>query len=322
MRIHPQLWPAVTGAALGLALLAFMVRRYVRRWPQISRAERGGRGLALLLCAVGYGLNVYAWLIEPRMLVVRRVEVASERWRGAPLAIAVISDTHVGSPHVDARRMAAVVERTNALHPDLVVLLGDYAGSHEPASERQEAERSEILTGVAAFARLQAPLGVAAVLGNHDSWYGLGPIVRALEAARVTVLWNQHVVKDRPGGKFVIAGLADDDTGNPDFEGALANAPAIDTIVISHSPDPFLDMPAAPALMLAGHTHCGQVSVPLLGRPITPTRSGQRYACGRTDEGGGILYTTAGIGTSLLPVRFRNPPEIVLLTLRASDRRN
>ena len=322
MRLHPQLWPAVAGATLGLPLLVLAFRRYVRRWPGRSRAERRRRGLALLLFAVGYGLNVYAWLIEPRMLVVRRVEVASQRWRGAPLAIAVISDTHVGSPHVDARRMAALVERTNALHPDLVVLLGDYVGSHEPASERPEAERSEILTGIAAFARLRAPLGVAAVLGNHDSWYGLGPIVRTLEAAGVTVLWNQHVVKDRPGGKFVIAGLADDYTGNPDFEGALANAPPIDTIVLSHSPDPFPDMPAAPALMLAGHTHCGQVSVPFLGRPITLTRSGQRYACGRTDEAGRVLYTTAGIGTSLLPVRFRNPPEIVLLTLRAADHRD
>jgi len=120
----------------------------------------------------------------------------------------------------------------------------------------------------------------------------------------------------------VIAGIADDDTGTPDFESALADAPPIDSIVISHSPDPFPDMPQAPALMLAGHTHCGQVSVPFLGRPITPTRSGQRYACGRTDEGGRILYTTAGIGTSLLPVRFRNPPEIVLLTLHGSDGRN
>jgi predicted MPP superfamily phosphohydrolase len=274
--------------------------------------------MGLLACVLGYALNVYAWLIEPRMLVVRRVEVASERWRGAPISIALISDTHVGSPHVDARRMADIVQRTNALRPDLVVLLGDYVGSHEPASERQEAERSEISTGLAAFGRLQAPLGVAAVLGNHDSWYGLGPIVRALKAAGVTVLWNEHVIKSRPGGAFVIAGLADDDTGNPDFTAALAAAPAIDTIVISHSPDPFPDMPAGPAVMLAGHTHCGQVSVPFLGRPITPTRSGQRYACGRTDEGGRILYTTGGVGTSLLPVRFRNPPEIVLLTLRAS----
>jgi predicted MPP superfamily phosphohydrolase len=319
MGLHPQLWPAVAGATLGLAVLVLAFLRYARRWPHRSRGERGSRGLALLAGVLGYGLNVYAWLIEPRMLVVRRVEVASERWRGAPLRIAVLSDTHVGSPHVDARRMADIVQRTNALHPDLVVLLGDYVGSHEPASERPEAERAEILSGVAAFARFQAPLGVAAVLGNHDSWYGLGPIVRALKAAGVTVLWNQNVVKDRPGGRFVIAGLADDDTGSPDFGSALADAPPIDTIVISHSPDPFPDMPAAAALMLAGHTHCGQVSVPFLGRPITPTWSGERYACGRTDEGGRILYTTAGIGTSLLPVRFRNPPELVLLTLRASD---
>ncbi len=317
MRVHPQLWSAVAGAMLVGALLALAACVRPPLAAEVTRAARPSRaGLAPF--AVGYGLNVYAWLIEPRMLVVRRVDVASLRWRGTPLAIAVISDTHVGSPHVDARRMAEVVDRANALHPDLVVLLGDYVGSNEPASDRQAAGRSELLTGVGAFARLRAPLGVVAVLGNHDVWYGRAPIVRTLEAAGVTVLWNQHVVKDRPGGAFVIAGLGDDITGNASFERALAGAPARDTIVLSHSPDPFPELPAGPALMLAGHTHCGQVSVPFLGRPVTLTRSGQRYACGRADEGGKILYTTAGIGTSLLPVRFGNPPEIVLLTLHAA----
>jgi len=319
VRVHPQLWAAVAGATLGLALLAGAGLRYLRRWPERSRAQRGRRGLALAVCAIGYGLNVYAWLIEPRLLVVRRVDVASDRWRGAPVAIAVIGDTHVGSPHVNARRVAEIVGRANALHPDLVVLLGDYVADDEPEGQREAAERSEVLAGIAAFARLRAPLGVVAVLGNHDSWYGRAPIGRALEAAGVTVLWNQHVVEDRPGGRFVIAGLADDLTGSPDFERALADAPPIDTIVLSHSPDPFPDLQAAPALMLAGHTHCGQVSVPFFGRPVTFTRSAQRYACGRTDERGGVLYTTAGIGTSILPVRFGNPPEIVLLTLRAAQ---
>jgi predicted MPP superfamily phosphohydrolase len=286
MRLHLQLWPVIAGAALGLALLAQASLRYLRRWPGRSPAQRRRRGLALAIGAIGYGLNVYAWLIEPRMLVVRRVEVASERWGGAPLAVAVIGDTHVGSPHVNARRVADIVARANALHPDLVVLLGDYAANDEPEVQRAASERSEIHAGIAAFARLQAPLGVVAVLGNHDSWYGLAPIGRALEAAGVTVLWNQHVIKDRPGGRFVIAGLADDLTGSPDFRRALADAPPIDTIVLSHSPDPFPELPAAPALMLAGHTHCGQVSLPFLGRPVTFTRSAQRYACGRTDEGG------------------------------------
>jgi uncharacterized protein len=317
--LHLRLWPAVAGAILGLALLALASLSTFRRWSERSRAQRMGRGLALGLYALGYALNVYAWLIEPRMLAVRRVEVTSQRWRGAPVTIAAIGDTHVGSPHVDARRVREIVARANALHPDLVVLLGDYAADDAPESRRTATERSEILAGVAAFARLQAPLGVVAVLGNHDSWYGRASIIRALEAAGATVLWNQHVVKKRPGGRFVIAGLADDLTGSPDVAQALAEAPAIDTIVLSHSPDPFPDLQAPAALMLAGHTHCGQVSVPFLGRPITFSRAAQRYACGRTDEGGRVLYTTAGIGTSILPVRFQNPPEIVLLTLRAAD---
>jgi hypothetical protein len=79
MGVHPQLWPAVAGTTLGLALLAFAFLRYVRKWRQRSRAERSSRGLALLVGALGYGLNVYAWLIEPRMLVVRQV-----RFRNPP----------------------------------------------------------------------------------------------------------------------------------------------------------------------------------------------------------------------------------------------
>src|SRR5262249_16857882 len=88
-----------------------------------------------------------------------------------------------------------------------------------------------------------------------------------------------------------------------------------DTLIISHSPDPFADAPANIALMLAGHSHCGQVTIPFVGRPISPLKH-KRYVCGRVDEGGRTLYTTAGIGTSIQPVRFLNPPEIVLITVR------
>jgi predicted MPP superfamily phosphohydrolase len=320
MNVHPQLVPAFVGAAVGLPVMLSGTVRYVRRWRARSRIARASLGAILAAFALGYGLNVYAWLVEPRQLVVRPVEIASARWRGAPLTVAVLGDIHVGSPHVDADRVSGIVDRVNALRPDLVVLLGDYAGSHESEAERSGAERSEILTGVSSLSRLRAPMGVVSVLGNHDLWYGRESIVRALRGAGVDVLWNEHVVKARAGGDVVVAGIADADTGDPDFGAALAGAPDADTIVLSHSPDPFPSMPAGPALMLAGHSHCGQVSVPFLGRPVTPTRTGERYACGRVDENGRTLYTTAGIGTSILPVRFGNPPEIVLLTLRGPRR--
>jgi predicted MPP superfamily phosphohydrolase len=116
----------------------------------------------------------------------------------------------------------------------------------------------------------------------------------------------------------VIAGLADAETGDPDFVAALDGAPPdADTIVLSHSPDPFADMPHGPALMLASHSHCGQITIPLVGRPVTPLRY-PRYACHLIEENGNRMYVTAGIGTSILPVRFLNPPEIVLITIRSA----
>lgn len=316
---HPQLWPALIGTPLGFVLIAWASFSLVRRWDSLAPRTRWLAFAAIALFETAYWLNVYAWLIEPNMLVVRRVEIASADWRGAPITIAAIGDTHVASPHVNSARMGRIVRRINRLHPDLVVLLGDYAGSHESETQRSGKEQSEVLGGIATFAALNAPLGVVGVLGNHDSWYGRETIRRAMEEAGVAALWNRYVLVARPGGDLVIAGLADNDTGDPDLALALDGAPSgADTIILSHSPDPFAQMPRGPALMLAGHGHCGQVSVPLVGRPITPLAN-PRHACHLTRENGRTLYVTAGIGTSILPVRFLNPPEIVLITLHRAD---
>lgn len=310
--------PAVIGlAAFGLALVGIGGWRLAQAWGRAPKARRWVLFVALALLEALIWLSVYAFLIEPRTLVVREVAIVSAHWRGAPLRIAAIGDTHVASPHVNVRRMERIVRRINALHPDLVVLLGDYAGSHEPEAQRSGRERSQVLGGVATFASLDAPLGVVGVLGNHDVWYGRGEIARAMEEAGVATLWNRCVVIERAGGDFVVAGLADQDTGDPDFARALDGAPAIDTIVISHSPDPFAEAPARIALMIAAHSHCGQVTIPFVGRPILPIHN-SRYACHRVDEDGRTLFVTGGIGTSIAPVRFLNPPEIVLITLRGA----
>jgi len=313
---HPHLWPAIIGAVLGLALIAWASVWLARRWEALNR--RWLIVAALALFELAYWANVYAWFIEPNRLVVREIEIASDQWQGAPLAIVAIADTHVGGPHVDAARMGAIVRRVNALNPDLVVLLGDYAPSHTPEAERSGAEQQEILGGVATFAMLRAPLGAVAVIGNHDVWYSRSSITQALQNAGIAALWNGHVVIPRPGGDIVIAGLEDDMTGRPDLAAALDGAPAGDTLVLSHSPDPFAQMPrGAAALMLAGHSHCGQVTIPLIGRPVLPLRHA-RYECGLIEENGNVMYVSGGIGTSILPVRFLNPPEIVLIRLRGA----
>jgi len=316
---HPHLWPALIGAVLGFALLAWAAIWLVRRWPRLK--HRWWLVAALALLEAIYWLNIYAWLVEPNMLVVRRVEIVSERWQGAPITIAVIGDTHVGGPHVDGARVERIVRRVNALRPDLVALVGDYANGHAPARQRSGAEQQEILGGIASFAMLRAPLGAVAVIGNHDVWYGRAEITEALQSAGIAALWNRHVVISHAGRDIIVAGLADDRTDQPDFAAALDGAPeGADTIVISHSPDPFVDMPRRAALMLAGHGHCGQVSIPFVGRPIVPLHN-PRFACGLIAEHGAQLYVSAGIGTSILPVRFLNPPEIVLITLRGARAR-
>jgi uncharacterized protein len=316
--LHPQLLPATIGAIVGLALVLGACLWLVKRWEGMTPKRRWLAVVVIGVFETAYWLNIYAWFIEPNMLVVRRVEIVSEDWRGAPITIAAISDTHVAGPHVDAARMGRLVARINALRPELVVLLGDYVNGHAPEAERSPAENQEIVGGVATFAALRPRYGTVAVIGNHDVWYDRTTITQALQDAGVAALWNRHIVIRRSGGAIAIAGLADDTTGDPDFAAALDGAPAdTDTIVISHSPDPFADMPDGPALMLAGHGHCGQVSVPLIGRPIMPLRN-DRYGCHLVEENGKRLYATAGIGTSMIPVRFLNPPEIVLITLRGA----
>lgn len=317
---HPQLLPATIGAVVGLPLVILACVWLFRRWATLSPRKRWALFAAIAVVEVGYWLNVYAWFVEPNQLVVQRVEIVSEDWRGPPLTIAAISDTHVGGPHVDAARMGRIVQRINALRPEMVVLLGDYVNGHKHPFERTPAENQEITGGIAVFAAIRARYGVVGVIGNHDVWYDRTDVQSAMENAGVATLWNRHIVIRRSGGEpIVVAGLADFTTGEPNFADALDGAPeGANTIVISHSPDPFAEMPRGPALMLAGHGHCGQVTIPFVGRPIVPLVN-ERYACGLVQEDGKQMYVTGGIGTSMIPVRFLNPPEIVLITLRGAE---
>lgn len=317
---HPQLLPATIGAVVGLPLVVLACVWLFRRWTTLKPRTRWLLFAAIAVVEVGYWLNNYAWFVEPNQLVIRRVEIVSAEWSGPPITIAAISDTHVGGPHVDAARMGRIVQRINSLRPELVVLLGDYVNGHKHPFERTPAENQEITGGIATFAAIRARYGVVGVIGNHDVWYDRTDVQTAMENAGVATLWNRHIVIRRSGGQpIVVAGLADFTTGEPNFADALDGAPeGANTLVISHSPDPFTEMPRGPALMLAGHGHCGQVTIPLVGRPIVPLVN-DRYACGLVQEDGKQMYVTGGIGTSMIPVRFLNPPEIVLITLRSAD---
>lgn len=305
---------AWVAAVVGPLICIFLIRRLLSsRRIFLARILAGA-------AAIGWGLGVWAFMVEPNTLTVRHVAVESARWRGPPLRIGIISDTHVAAPHMDVTRVREMVERMNAERPDVVVLLGDYAGGHEPADVRAAPERSEILQGVEAFRALRSPLGTFAVLGNHDSWFDDRATAAALTRANAVLLENRAVPVARPGGVFWIGGLADMDSPRLTTSVPVTLAQADDdapVILLSHWPDPFSEVPDRVALTLAGHTHCGQVNLPILGRPVLPSPGSYRWPCGLYDEGGRKLFVTGGVGVSILPVRFRAPPEIVLLTLKA-----
>jgi predicted MPP superfamily phosphohydrolase len=241
------------------------------------------------------------------MLLVRHPRMELAGWP-SELRIAVLSDLHIGSPHVGLDKLQRIVEETNAENPALVVLLGDFViggpGGRHDASFVAPEQTAEGLK------KLRAPLGVYAVLGNHDWWYDGERVRKALTDAGIPVLENRAVRV----GPIWLGGIADLWTREPDVAGTLKQVASDDPVVlITHNPDIFPDVPPRVSLLLAAHTHGGQVNLPLIGRVVTTSRLG--YVAGEYAEKGRHLFVTTGIGTSILPVRLGVPPEIVILTV-------
>jgi len=260
--------------------------------------------------AAGAGLAAWAGWIEPRRLVVRDVELALPHWPAAldGLRAGVMSDLHAGVPHAGLGKIARAVDAMNALEPDVHLLLGDYLDSS------QKWRRDLAPEAIAAeLGRLRAPLGTFAVIGNHD-WRNSGDRMwRALDAQGITVLEDRAVKV----GAFWIAGLGDMRHRMPNVVHALRPVPeGQPVIVLSHDPDLFPRIPERVSLTLAGHTHGGQVAIPVIRRPLMPSHYGERYARGHIVEEGRNLLVTSGVGTSGLPIRFLAPPEILHLHLR------
>lgn len=294
---------------------------------EVARRDsgKGGRGpwtrrvRAALFATFALGSLAALWgfWVEPQRLVVSQSTLTLPAWP-APLRglkVALLSDLHIGSPHWDVAALARLVERTNAERPDLVLLAGDYQINDVIGGKFVEVEPIAEQLG-----KLQAPLGVFAVLGNHDWWNDGERSRRAFTQHGVRVLEEQAVRLEHRGSAFYLVGLADQMERDSNPRRALAQAePGAPTLLLVHEPDVFASFPelgVAPTLTLAGHTHGGQVWLPLLGRRVVPSRFGARYAYGHVLENDRHLFVTAGVGTSILPVRFLVPPEIALLTLR------
>jgi predicted MPP superfamily phosphohydrolase len=276
--------------------------------------KRKTRNLLAVLTVALVGLGLWAFWIEPAWITVRYVSLQIPQWHAEhrDVRIAVLTDLHVGAPHLGVEKLKQVVARTNAEQPDLIVLLGDFVIDDVIGGKFVEPEAiAEVLKG------LRAKHGTVAVLGNHDWWNDGVRVGGALQKAGITVLENEALRIERNNRSLWLIGIADLWTRKPDIPGALQNINGNDPVILlTHNPDLFPDVPARVALTLAGHTHGGQVWLPLVGRPVVPSKFGQRYAMGHVVEDGRHLFVSGGVGTSIVPVRFRVPPEIVLMTLR------
>lgn len=242
--------------------------------------------------------------------VMRRAAVGLASWpAGAPpLRVALLSDIHVAGPDMPPDRLGRIVAQINAQRPDLVLIAGDLVSDKRVATQRYE-----VAEAVAPLADLRARLGVVAVLGNHDHWRDTAAFRRALPRVRVRVLANEIV----RAGPLLIAGADDPYTGRADVA-ALVRAVAGrrgPVVTLSHSPDIVPKLPARFGLVLAGHTHCGQIALPLIGPVATMSDHGDRYACGLVREGRRSTIIGAGLGTSLLPLRYGVPPDWWMITL-------
>src|ERR1044072_4775921 len=270
--------------------------------------------LVVLTC-----LALWAFWLEPASTVVRRVSLAVPGWHAEHkgLKVALLTDLHVGAPHMSLARLRQVVARVNEEAPDLVIITGDFViggEKHQGGGVGGPLVEPEPIADELKL--LRAPLGVYAVLGNHDWWYDGERVTRALRGAGLRVLENEAVRIERGGRAFWLAAVGDLWTRTPDIEGTLRQVTSDDPVILfTHNPDIFPNAPARVTLTLAGHTHGGQVNLPLAGRLVVPSKFGQRYAMGHVVEGGRQLFVSGGVGTSIIPARFRVPPEVVILQL-------
>jgi hypothetical protein len=266
-----------------------------------------------LLAAALLGVALLGWAYSRAVAdpVVRRAEL---RLRGLPdgevYRLVLISDVHIAGPDMPPRRLARIVDQINALRPDIVLIAGDLVSDKRVATRLYS-----MAEAVAPLAGLRARLGTFAVLGNHDHWRNAAEARAAFRGAGIRLLDNDAV----QAGPFAVGGLDDAFTGQDDLPRTLARIRSLEGVplLLSHSPDPFPDVPSDVPLMLAGHTHCGQIRLPLVGALSTMSEHGQRYACGRIDEAGKTLIVGAGLGTSLLPLRLGAVPDMWLITIRA-----
>ncbi len=276
------------------------------------RRRRLWQRLAWLVTVLVFVFLAWGFVWEPGRLVERDYAMALPHWtpQCEGLRVDVVADLHTGSPRNGTDKLDRVVQRLGASDSDVVIMAGDYVILKVFLGRYVAPEV------VAAHLKpLLARKRVYAVLGNHDWWKGGDNVRHALESAGIIVLENQATEVTLGQCRLWLVGVGDLWEGHPDIGRAFAAVnDAAPVIAITHNPDIFARMPARASLVIAGHTHGGQVNL----LPGLPSMRFGHYIAGPISEGGRHLFVTPGIGTSILPFRFRVPPEISRLTLHSA----
>lgn len=228
----------------------------------------------------------------------------------AGFKIVQLSDLHF-MPFTPLSLIQKAVTAANALQPDLIVLTGDYV-THD----------ADTIFGVTeVLAQLNARYGVFAVLGNHDTRAGARIVRQGIGEAGITVLHNRGLALTVGTGTLNLAGVDDCLWGHPDLNAALVGLDATaPTVLLAHEPDMIdtFSRNGRVTLQLSGHTHGGQVRLPVLGTPVLP-RMGEKYVAGLYQVNTSRLYVNRGVGMVSLPIRFNCPPEITEITLAVME---
>jgi uncharacterized protein len=264
-------------------------------------------------------LGVNSFLLEPNIPVVVHQEIKLLRWpsRLDGFTIALLSDFHY-DPFFSVHPIRHSIDVVNKLRPDLVVLTGDFVTVPVSGSVAEAAAAAEPCAEL--LGQLRAPFGLWAVLGNHDVFSDPMRIASALGARGIQLLVNRAVPIEKDNARFWLCGVDDVMGGYPDLVATLQHVPSGEaSVLLAHEPDYADYVTRYPIdLQLSGHSHGGQVRLPLVTPLFLPDLA-MKYVWGLFKVDGLTLYTTAGIGTVRVPVRFNCPAEITFIRLfRAS----
>lgn len=268
--------------------------------------------ILLLLIVIAVAIIAKGYWNATRDPIIRRANVVMANWPEGtpPLTVLLVSDTHVAGPDMPPERLTRLVTQLNQLRPDVVVVAGDLVSEKHFATHLYTPEQV-----VAPLLGFRARLGTVVTMGNHDHWFDPIRIRAALERGGIPVLRNQAIMR----GPLVIGGVDDEHSGHDDLPAtfaAMAQFPAdAPRILVTHSPDILPKLPEHVPLVLAGHMHCGQIVLPFHGAIGYPSRYGARFACGDMTDHGQRVIVGAGLGTSIVPLRYGAPPDVWLITL-------